>query len=278
MKPTLVILAAGVGSRFGGLKQLVLVVRQETESLFRNHLEEGISSRCEVVLVHQELDSLPAGFAMPETRRKPWGTGHAVLVAVPVVDGPFAVANADDYYGRDGLAAIARFLNDDRPRSTAIEQWAMVGYRLGNTLPGVGSVSRGLCQKGDNENLIGLREVLKISRHGDVARWTDEAGVQRLQPLETLVSMNLWGFSRSFMSHLERGFEEFLAAGPSDTTEYLLPDVVSRAIADGSARVRVLTSDSEWFGMTSPEDRDVVRARLAEKVDAGEYPHFLWHD
>lgn len=302
MQPTLVILAAGVGSRYGGLKQLepvgpggsalmdytifdaqrggfgrvVLVVRRETEALFRAHLDRGMGRKVDVKLVHQELDCVPRGHQVPESRVKPWGTGHAVMVAAEAVDGPFAVANADDYYGPDALAVIAGFLEKSESMPEGSEQWAMVGYRLGKTLPEHGSVSRGLCREDGAGWLVGLQEILKIRREGERAAWVDDEGSLRYQACDSLVSMNLWGFTRAFMDRLETGFEVFLEGRPTDTEEYLLPDAVSEAIDRGAAKVRVLSSESEWFGMTSPEDREIVQRCLADKVQAGVYPHELW--
>lgn len=302
MQATLVLLAAGVGSRFGGLKQLVpvgpggsplmdytiydalragfrrivLVVRRETEALFGEYLKRGPGRRTDVRLVHQELDSLPPGFEVPEDRTKPWGTGHAVLVAADAISGPFVVVNADDYYGREGLVAISEFLTQSPSTVDGREQWAMVGYRLGNTLPNAGTVSRGLCRLDEQGRLAGLHEILKISRSGDHAVWTGDDGAARRQSLDDLVSMNLWGFTPSFMGRLKAGFERFLASNPARTTEFLLPDAVSEAIAADEAEVRVLSSESRWFGMTSPEDRATVERELATLVDDGVYPYDLW--
>jgi hypothetical protein len=302
MQPTLVVLAAGVGSRFGGLKQLepvgpdgsplmdytiydalrggcgrvVLVIRRGTEDIVQRHLERGMSRRVEVRLVHQELDSLPGGFTPPVTRTKPWGTGHAVLVAAPAIVGPFAVVNADDFYGPDALAAIAGCLATTEVAAGGVQRWAMVGYRLGNTLPASGAVSRGLCRQDEHGELLSLHEVTRIWREGEIAHWVDDQGEPREQSLHTLVSMNLWGFTPALLTRLECELRCFLEARPGDSAELYLPEVVGRAIAAGEARVRVLASEGEWFGITSPGDREVVRSRLKDLVAQGVYPSPLW--
>ncbi|MCU0235259.1 MAG: hypothetical protein MUE90_14660 [Thermoanaerobaculales bacterium] len=300
MTPALVVLAAGVGSRYGGLKQLdpvgpggaalmdytiydalragfgevVLVIRRETEDAIRAHLERGAGRRAALRLVHQELDALPPGFAAPAGRVKPWGTAHAVLCAAARIERPFAVANADDFYGRQGLAALAAFLA--APEDAGPPRWAMVGFRLGDTLPATGAVSRGLCRRDGEGWLTGIDEVLAIERADGAARWTDGRGVERREPLDTLVSMNLWGFTSALAPLLERGFRAFLGSGPGPKDEYYLPVAVGEAIAAGAARVAVLPEGRLWCGMTSPADRAATATVLAELVAAGEYPERLW--
>ncbi len=300
MKPTLVILAAGVGSRYGGLKQLdpvgpggaalmdytmydalqsgfgrvVLVIRRETETEIRAHIEAGAARRMNVDFAFQELAELPEGFVPPAERVKPWGTGHAVLVAAPYLDGPFVAANADDFYGRRSMAALVRYLGDTVGAEPP--HWAMVGYRLGDTLPASGPVSRALCVQDEDGWLLELQEILAIERAGDSARWQAERGATRIEPLDTLVSMNLWGFTRGLVDHLERGFRGFLEAGPGLKDEYYLPVAVRAAVADRRARVKVLDEGGRWCGMTSPEDRATTAAVLRELVAEGEYPERLW--
>jgi hypothetical protein len=301
MRPTLIILAAGVGSRYGGLKQLepvgpggatlmdytifdavhagftrvVIVVSREAEAEIREHMDRGAATRTEVLYACQELGALPEGFTVPEDRSKPWGTGQAVLMAAPYLDGPFVVANADDHYGRDAVDALADFLAEPTPFSGPV-QWGMVGYRLADTLPASGSVSRALCLQDGDGWLVGLQEILAIQRNGDVARWQDADGVGHITPLDSLVSMNLWGFTPDLLGHLEDGFKEFLAAGPGLKDEFYLPVAVGEAVSAGTARVKVLPEGGRWCGMTSPEDRETTAAVLMDLVGQGVYPEKLW--
>jgi hypothetical protein len=298
--PTLVVLAAGVGSRYGGLKQLepvgpggaalmdyaiydavrsgfgkvVLVIRRDTEGEIRDHVEAGAARRIEVAYALQELHSLPEGFAVPANRSKPWGTGQAVLAASEHLDRPFVVANADDFYGRSAIAALAAHLG--LAGGGGQPEWAMVGYRLGDTLPESGAVSRALCVQDDSGALVALREVVAIERADGGARWVDGDGIRRTEPLDRLVSMNLWGFTPELVAHLERGFRAFLEAGPRPKDEYYLPVAVGEAVAGGAARVTVLDAGGRWCGMTSPGDRAATAAVLRQLVDAGEYPEKLW--
>jgi len=300
MRLTLLILAAGVGRRFGGLKQLepvgpggealmdytvfdalragfsrvVLVVRRETEAAMARHLEMGFGARVEVRFVHQELDALPAGFSVPGNRTKPWGTGHAVLSAVEEVAGPFAVANADDYYGAGALPELARFLEADSSE-VGPPTYAMVGFQLGETLPESGTVSRGLCRQDATGWLQRLQEIPAIQRDGLRASWEDDGGVNTVG-LDALVSMNLWAFGPALFADLERRFEGFLSASPGPGDEFYLPMAVNEAIAEGLARVRVLEASGQWCGMTSREDRDLVAATLRGLVEQGVYPPKLW--
>ena len=301
MRPTLIILAAGVGSRYGGLKQLepvgpggatlmdytifdavhagftrvVIVVSREAEGEIREHMDRGAATRTEVLYAYQELGALPEGFTVPEDRSKPWGTGQAVLMAAPILDGPFVVANADDHYGREAVDALADFLAEPTPISGPV-QWGMVGYRLADTLPASGTVSRALCLQDGDGWLVGLQEILAIQRDGDVARWQDADGVGHIRPLDSLVSMNLWGFTPDLLGHLEDGFKEFLAAGPGPKDEFYLPVAVGEAVSAGTARVKVLPEGGRWCGMTSPEDRETTAAVLRDLVEQRVYPEKLW--
>jgi hypothetical protein len=300
MKPALVILAAGIGSRYGGLKQVdkvgpggsalmdytiydalalgveqvVMVVQRRTEAEVREHVDEGAGGKVGITYVHQDLSALPRGFVVTPGRTKPWGTGQAVLSAAPHLDGSFIVANADDFYGREALEALVEFL--DKPTADGLAHWAMVGYRLGDTLPPAGAVSRALCVQDVDGYLVGLEEVLAIQRDGQEARWRDADHKLHMQPLASLVSMNLWGFSKELLGHLEREFRSFLDENPEPKDEFYLPKAVFGALSTGNARVTVLPGGGRWCGMTSPEDRDNTVAMLQNLVNKGVYPENLW--
>ena len=301
MKPTLVVLAAGIGSRYGGLKQLdkvgpggaalmdytiydalkagigkvVIVVQRKAEDEIREHMKAGAGRRVDVSFVHQDLHAMPLGFVVTPGRSKPWGTGQALMAAAQKLEnGPFIVANADDFYGREAIASLDEFL--ERPSSDGLAHWAMVGYRLGDTLPPVGSVSRALCVQDVDGWLVDLEEVPAIKRDGPGAVWEDASGVMHHQPLDSLVSMNLWGFTNELLRHLEKGFIRFLDNNPSVDDEYYLPKGVAYALGTGNARVTVLPSGGRWCGMTSPEDREITVAALRDLVEQGVYPENLW--
>jgi hypothetical protein len=298
--PTLVVLAAGIGSRYGGLKQLdpvgpggatlmdytiydalqigvekvVMVVQKRTEEEIRAHVDKGAGSKVEVVYVHQELHAVPLGFVVTPGRSKPWGTGQALMAAAPKIEGTFIVANADDFYGREPMASLDEFLKQPSPDGLA--HWAMIGYRLGDTLPPEGTVSRALCVQDVDGYLVGLEEIPKIRRDGQEAVWEDENGKVHFQPLNSLVSMNLWGFSHELLRHLEKGFIKFLDNNPTVDQEYYLPNAVAYALSTGNARVHVLPTGGTWVGMTSKDDRDITVATLNAMVKKGIYPANLW--
>ncbi|HXB97176.1 MAG TPA: NTP transferase domain-containing protein [bacterium] len=294
---TLVLLAAGMGSRYGGLKQLeafgpggetlmdysihdaaragftrlVFVVRRDFEADFSARIAAKYKGRMDVELAFQALDDLPAGRSAPAERVKPWGTGHALRAARHAVRGPFGVVNADDFYGRAGLAGLADWL-----RSSAEGQAALVTYPLGATLSAHGTVSRGICAVKDGR-LVTVTERTKVARRADHA-WAEDApeGQQRLA-LDTPVSLNLFGFHPGFMDELDRGFTAFLA-GLADTNkgEYQLPGQVNRGVQEGWLDVHALACGEQWFGITYPQDKDAVKAQLLKLVEQGEYPSKLF--
>jgi len=295
-EPTLVIMAAGMGSRFGGLKQVTpvdeaghpiidyslydawragfrrvaFIIKRELEADFRARVGRWAEERFQVSYVFQELDRLPEGFSAPADRVKPWGTGHAVACCRGVVKGPFAVINADDFYGRGAFTAIYDYL-----RSGAGEgHYAMVGYRVRNTVTENGSVSRGVCET-ENGLLTGITERSKIFKRGDHAAYTEDGETFVDLPGDTIVSMNLWGFSAGFLDVLWARFPAFLQENLEKNPlkcEYFLPQVVNSQIADGTASVRVLPCEETWYGITYQEDLAAVREAIAGLRRQGVYP------
>ena len=301
-KPKLVVMAAGMGSRYGGLKQIapvddaghviidfsiydairagfgsvVFIIKPELEKDFRNTIGARVTAHIPVEYAHQTLDRLPEGFTVPEGRVKPWGTGHAVLCARGCIDGPFAVINADDFYGRTAFSAIHDFLIS----SGEANEHAMVGYRLCNTLTENGSVSRGVCKVGEDGCLREIVERTRIeARPGGAAFTEDDGRTYNPLPADAVTSMNLWGFRPSILPAMERRFALFLEntmPGNPLRSEFYLPSVPDALIHAGEARVRVLSTDERWFGVTYPGDMEAVRAAIAEKKASGEYPEHLW--
>jgi hypothetical protein len=295
--PSLVILAAGAGRRFGGLKQLtpvgpggetlmdytvhdarragfdevVLVIRREIADEVHAHVNSGFGQVVPVHYVYQEPGPLPAGSPVPAGRLKPWGTGQAVLAAASRLSGPFAVANADDHYGTEDIATLGAFLA--RP-ATNPPTWAMVGFPVADTLPASGPVSRGLV-RARRGWLEAIDEVHTVRRHADGACWDAPEEPRILSPA-ALVSMNLWGFGPEILDDLARRFQSFLAARPGPDDEFYLPLAVGAAVAEGTARVRVLSARSRWCGMTSAADLAGVKHTLADLVARGVYPSRLY--
>jgi len=306
-KPVLIIMAAGMGSRYGGLKQIdpvgnhgqpildysiydarragfetvVFVIKHEIEDTFKSAIGDRIAKSINVKYAFQELGDLPEGYAVPEGRVKPWGTCHAILAARKVVDGPFAVINADDYYGPEAFQTIYDYLsrNPDRPDCY---EFAMVGYLLGNTVTENGHVARGVWMEDDNHFLQTVTERTHIEKYGANARFTEDGGKSWSSlPGDTIVSMNMWGLTRGFIDEAEARFPAFLDKAIVENpmkSEYFLPSVVSALIDEGKARVKVLKSTDRWYGVTYQADKPVVVAAIAEKTASGLYPDNLWEN
>ena len=299
-KPTLVVLAAGMGSRYGGLKQvdsvgpsgeaildysvfdairggfgkIVFVIRRDFEEEFRRKVGAKYEGSVDVGYAFQSMDDLPAPYSVPEGRTKPWGTAHATRAARNVVDGPFAAINADDFYGRDSFAKIGAFLSAPQQGGDVLHA-AMVGFRLGLTLSENGSVARGICTVDDTGTLISIEEMTKLADAGGGFAQNGPDGAK--VPLDALVSMNLWGFPKDFFSALEERFPAWLAENAAtEKNEWYLPFAVDSMIKEGKADCRVIPTASRWFGVTYREDKPKVEAAVKALVDSGEYPATLF--
>ncbi len=301
--PSLVIMAAGMGSRFGGLKQvapvgpsgeriidysvydalaagfsrIVFVIKREMEETFREDIGGRIARHADVAYVHQEQDALPAGFAAPPGRVKPWGTGHAVLCCRDAVPGPFAVINADDYYGRDSYSLLYRFLTGPKPEDSKLHL-AMAGYVLENTLTENGYVSRGVCEVDGQGYLRGLTERTHIELRDGRAMYTEDEGASwHALPAGCQVSMNCWAFPAGMMDRLQDGFVQFLSSEMDPLkSEFYLPSAVDSLVQAGQADVRVLKTRDRWYGMTYRQDCEKVAGAIRALVDQGIYPERLW--
>lgn len=303
-KPVLVIMAAGMGSRYGGLKQIdpvdeqghiimdfsifdakragfekvVFIIKKENEADFKEAVGNRMAEQMEVAYVYQDLHNIPEGFEVPEGRVKPWGTAHAVLSAIDEIEGPFAVINADDYYGRDAFQVIYDYLatheDDDKYRYT------MVGYKLENTVTDNGHVARGVCDTNEAGELVRITERTRIEkRNGGIAYSEDDGASWTELPGDTLVSMNMWGFTRSILDEIKAGFPAFLEKGLASNPmkcEYFLPAVVSTLLEEGRATVAVLASADKWYGVTYKEDKPVVVQAIKKMKAEGRYPEKLW--
>ena len=302
-KPTLVIMAAGMGSRYGGLKQIdkideqgdiiidfsifdavragfgkvVFIIKKAIEADFKAAIGDKISGHIDVEYVYQELDMLPDGYSVPEGREKPFGTGHAVLCAKDAIEGNFAVINADDFYGRGAFEKISAFLQDTSDDD--MYRYAFVGYELHNTLTENGSVARGVCVVDEDDNLIKIDERTRIEKHGEDAEYTED-GINWIKlPKESYVSMNMWGFSHSILDELEKRFRTFLDEKLESNPlkgEFFLPFVVDELIQEKKATARMLPTADVWHGVTYKEDKPVVSAAIKKLKESGEYPLNLW--
>ncbi|MFA6873555.1 MAG: nucleotidyltransferase [Bacteroidaceae bacterium] len=300
MKPTLFVLAAGMGSRYGGLKQLdglgpngetimdysifdairggfgkiVFVIRKDFEKDFRDKIISKYQDKVPVELVFQAIDDLPKGFVCPEDRTKPWGTNHAVLMGKDVIKEPFAVINADDFYGRDSFAVLGKWLSEQVAQKN---NYCMVGYRVGNTLSESGTVARGICGTNAEGNLTDVVERTEIMRVDGPVCYKDEEGKWVAIEDNTPVSMNMWGFTPDYFEYSEEFFKEFLKEHlNTPKSEFFIPLMVNKLINEGTATVKVLDTTAKWFGVTYAADRADVVAKIQKLVDAGEYPSKLF--
>lgn len=303
-KPVLVIMAAGMGSRYGGLKQIdpvdregdliidfsiydaieagfekvVFIIKKSIEKDFKEHIGNRMEQHVKVEYVYQENSVLPKGFEVPESRVKPWGTGHAVLCCKDVIDGSFAVINADDYYGKAAFKEIYDQLAEHGDDGKY--QYTMVGYDLYNTLTENGHVARGICEADESRKLVDIHERTRIEKHGDRAEYTEDDGkTWEYLPKGTIASMNMWGFTASILKELEARFIPFLEKNlPVNPIkcEYFLPFVVDELLKEGKAEVTVLESMDRWYGVTYKEDKQMVTDAIQGMKDSGLYPEKLW--
>lgn len=300
-KPVLLLMAAGIGSRYGGIKQLdgfgpsgeklidytifdaiqcgfskiIFVIRKTIEKDFFEMVLKPWKGAIPMECIYQELDKVPSWFQAPKNRIKPWGTGHAILVASSKIHGPFSVVNADDFYGRSALKQMYVYL--EKFVSSKDGEYALIGYQLKNTLSPHGGVSRGVCTQNEAGYLIRLCEVSPIQKTPQGIFYTDEKGISHHLDETTLVSMNLWGFFPSFFEYLREDFEIFLKDHGNDLkAEFYVTTVIDRLIQTGIKKVKILSTNQEWFGVTYREDKSWVEAKIQELVTRGEYPENLW--
>lgn len=298
-KPTLVILAAGMGSRYGGMKQIdgvgshgepiiefsiydakeagfekvVLIIKREHEELFKSCLTDRVSKHMEVEFAYQDMENIPAGICIPEGREKPWGTTHALLACKGIVNEPFAIINADDFYGKDAYKKIYHFLTTE----VKDDHYGMVGYVCTNTLTDHGTVTRGVCER-DNGYLSHIVEVQKIARKDGHAIYEDNGEWKQL-PDDTLVSMNFWGFTPKIFDEVEGIFENYLKEAIKENPmkcEHVIPTAIGDLVRDKVCEVKMLSSEDEWFGVTYQEDKPIVVQRIQEMKEKGIYPDILW--
>jgi hypothetical protein len=304
-KPTLVVMAAGIGSRYGGLKQIdpvgphgeiivdysiydalnagfgkvVFVIKEDIEEAFREKVGRAIEKRCETTYVFQKIEDVPSGFEVPPDRQKPWGTGHATLSCRNVVHSPFAVINADDFYGRSSYQTLCDYLKNTRDRDDVYD-YCMIGYELESTLTEHGHVARGVCMVSQDGYLAEIHERRRIEKFGELANYTEDGENWIEIPKGSVASMNMWGFTPSLFSELEARFPQFLQKNSDSIqkAEYFLPDVVGDLLKEKRATVKVLATNERWFGVTHQQDKPRVEQAIRDLIRLGVYPENLWGD
>lgn len=302
-KPTLVVMAAGMGSRYGGLKQIdpvgpngeiimdysiydainagfkkvVFIIKEDIKEIFMDKVGKHIEKQIDTAYVYQKLQDIPVGFEIPQGRVKPWGTGHAVLSCRGTVNEPFAVINADDFYGRSTFTEMAQYLAS-ADMSKDPYQYCMVGFILENTLTENGTVARGVCVVDDNGYLLEINERTKIKSFGNITKYTEDGDNWVTIPHGSIVSLNTWGFIPSFFSELDKRFPLFFETNRDNLlkAEYFLPDIVGSLIREKIVKVKVLRSRDKWYGVTYQQDKPVVEQAVRSMIKQGVYPENLW--
>jgi UTP-glucose-1-phosphate uridylyltransferase len=302
-QPELVVMAAGIGSRYGGLKQIepigpggeiildysiydamqagfgkiIFVINKKIERLFRERIDQSIGQHCSTAFVFQELGNLPDGFELPQDRQKPWGTAHAVLSCRGLINAPFAVINADDFYGRKAFQLLSNYLQNANDHKSVYD-FCMVGYNLENTLTEYGYVARGVCKVDQEGHLVEVRERTQIQRFNEKIKYSKNDKIWIELPGESLVSLNMWGFTPVIFTELENRFSRFLFENRGNllAAEYFLPEVVNQLLIEKLATVQVLQTQERWFGVTYQEDKIRVRNAVQELIQQGVYPKKLW--
>ncbi len=301
-EPQLVIMAAGIGSRYGGLKQvdpigpsgeiiidysifdaikagftrIVFIISEKIETSFKEKIGKFVEQRAEVTYVLQQIDNLPKGFSLPGGREKPWGTGHALLCAKDVIDAPSAVINADDFYGEESFKILYNFLKNSEDQN-GIYNFCMIGYILENTLTEHGHVARGICSVDSQGCLTEIVERTKIEKFSDGPKYSEDDKNWINLPKDSIVSMNMWGFTPGYYLELEKRFGKFLEQNIEDLkSEYFVPTVVNELLLENKANVKVLSTKEKWFGVTYQKDRPVVKNAIMELTKNGIYPEKLW--
>ena len=305
VKPILVVMAAGIGSRYGGLKQIdpmgpngeiimdysiydalkagfgkvVFVIKKDIEEVFREKIGKRVEKLVDTEYVYQRIEDIPEGFTLPSERVKPWGTAHAVMSSRNVVDKPFAVINADDFYSRHSFQVLSDYLKDVNGQ-TEPYPFCMVGFQIENTLTEYGHVARGICSVGGDGCLKKIQERTRIQKFGTAAKYTEDGETWIDIPYGSMVSMNAWGFTPSLFRDLDERFPSFLQSNSANIlkAEFFIPTVIDSLISEGKASVKVLPSRERWYGVTYQEDKPVVRQALKELILSGTYPADLWEE